>query len=137
MLVALAIVAVAAAVAYPRLGGTPPRVSLQSFSLQLASQLRACRAEALRRNMDVAVTIDVAQQSFTSDIQLRPSLTAKGIVISLKGTGIEWLDEKIGRITFKPDGSAGDAKVFLRDKTLLSVISVDWLTGAIHTESKG
>jgi len=87
--------------------------------------------------MDVAVTIDVAQQSFTSDIQLRPSLTAKGIVISLKGTGIEWLDEKIGRITFKPDGSAGDAKVFLRDKTLLSVISVDWLTGAIHTESKG
>lgn len=136
LLTVLSIVALVLALAFPRLGGTSARASLQGASLQLAAQLRACRAEALRTNRDVGMTIDISQHTYSSDVEIRAARLARTIEVSMTGAGVEWLGDQVGRIRFRPDGGAGAVTVFLRDGMLGATITVDWLTGATHLDMK-
>lgn len=132
LLIVLSILAAAAALAMPRLGGTEKRASLQNSALRLAADLRAAHADAMRLNSEKTLTIDVYQHTYWSDGQPRSQKIPNGINLTLSGKSIEWLNDTTGRIRFQPEGSATEATIVLKQDQRQANIAIDWLTGAVR-----
>lgn len=130
LIVVLALIGLAVAVAAPRLGGVRETAALRSAALGLGSQLRAMHAAALRDNADQALTIDVERRSFWTSVDRRLHPLPPEMAISVWGSGLEKPTPRTVAIRFRPDGSACDANILLRQGVRSAMLRVDWLTSA-------
>lgn len=130
LIVVLALIGLAAAVAAPRLGGVRETAALRSAALGLGTQLRAMHAAALRDNTDQALTIDVERRSFWTSADRRLHPLPPQMAISVWGPGLEKPTPRTVAIRFRPDGSACDANILLRQGERSAMLRVDWLTSA-------
>ena len=124
----LAILAIAATLALPRLQGTNQRAALQSAVQQITAALKLARAEVLRTSTDQIVTFDLANRTFWPGTA-KPQGLGPRIAITIPDDGLEW-DGALRRVRFRPDGSATGGTIALDDGTERARIAIDWLTGA-------
>jgi len=130
LLITLAIVAGLAVLALPRLGNAKARVSLHSFTMELAAELRAARSTAQWSNAETSVSIDLQNRAFWSDVHAGRQSIPEEINIEISGAGIVTAAARQGRVRFRPDGNSGPGRIALKDGKRSAVLTVDGLTGA-------
>jgi general secretion pathway protein H len=136
LLVVLAILSLAAALALPALQRPPDGLRLEAATRTLMSTLRFSRAQAIARNADVIVTMDVERRSVEpstgSAIQLD-----RGISVEIIFASAERRRSAAGAIRFFPDGTSSGGDIMLTLNQRRARVSVNWLTGEARLEPAG
>ncbi|HXO69424.1 MAG TPA: GspH/FimT family pseudopilin [Bradyrhizobium sp.] len=131
MLVVVAVLALTATFAMPLLSGGSEGFRLEMASSELAAAFRVTRSQAITRNIETALMIDVDRRTFSSAaVRQRPF--APDIEAKLTfASGIRSASSD-GGFKFFPDGSStgGDVTLSLRGKQ--TKLCVDWLTGEVR-----
>ncbi|MGF1641919.1 MAG: GspH/FimT family pseudopilin [Rhodospirillales bacterium] len=130
LLVVLALVALIAAGSLPLLArGTGP-AALKGAAQDVAAALRRARSEAVVRNTDVVLTVDVGERSFRVGDAAARALPAT-LAVELYTAQTERIAADAGGIRFFPDGSATGGEIVLADDRSKLNVQVDWLTGRV------
>lgn len=131
LLVVMAIMVMAYAMTAPMIAAGLSAVNIKAAARQVASGLRQARSEAVVRNKEVALTLDVEQRQFSSSEEKRIHRIAQEIDISLFTAQAELVDAKRGAIRFFPDGSSTGGRVTLTRGERKYRVDVDWMTGRV------
>jgi prepilin-type N-terminal cleavage/methylation domain-containing protein len=146
LMMVLAILAGVVALSFPRigLGRLPPRSAVQSMALQVATDLRATRAEAMRTNSEQTFTLALGQRATWSQAQPTPRHFVEGIDVDVTGpdlawSGLERSSDRAVQVRFQPTGAATGGEIIVRDSRQaaphhVARISIDWLTGVARIE---
>jgi len=134
LIIALGIMALGVAVAFPYFEGTRAGHQLRATAYDIASQLRDARASAQARNIDQAFILDVGNRRMWLDgSQVRRALSPR-LAVDVEVPVAEQLAANVVRVRFFADGSASGGKLVLRDGTRRATVSVNWLTGDVRVE---
>jgi general secretion pathway protein H len=128
VLLILSVLLVAAPIAFDRV---LPRLEARSDARAVADLLRDARGRAIRRNLETAVVIDVAQRTYRLEESGDEGHFGDGIELTLKIATSEQLDEDSGRIRFFPDGTSTGGGVTLERRGQQFSVLVDWLYGRV------
>ena len=134
LLVVLVIMAVAAGLMLPQFGKGPPRDAVQSMALQLATELKATRDDALRTNTEQLFTVELGRRETWSQARPAPRRFVDGIDLDISGPSLEWVGARAVQWRFQPGGGATGGDITVRDGRTAAVVSVDWLTGVARIE---
>jgi general secretion pathway protein H len=123
----------------PGLGRTPPQTTVQSMAVQLAADLRATRAEALRTNAEQTFTLELGQRATWSLARPSPRRFVDGIDIEVTGPSLEWSGDRAVQFRFQPTGAATGGEIIISESRQAAPphaarISIDWLTGVARIE---
>jgi general secretion pathway protein H len=133
LVVAMALMALALGIALPGLRLSGQRVRLEPLTLSIAADLRRARTAALMGGRAVVVAIDPAIHGYRIDGASRPVKLPAGAVVSLTTPRFSQKSAGAGQVTFFPDGSSTGGRFTIGDGTgNTMLLSVEWLTGAIH-----
>jgi general secretion pathway protein H len=128
LLVALAIVALVAALAFPGIQAKSRSQNAETISREIVSRLRVSRTLAIARAapQSVVVAPGARQIRFPDGFLLN---VPKGIELTIV-TGQETVQaESEAVLAFLPNGSATGAELFLKDTATEVKVEVNWLTG--------
>lgn len=131
ILVALVIGVLLIALVPPLLSGLGGATEVRSAVRQLAAGLRGARNEAVTRQQEATLTLDLAQHRFAVSGDPREIALPEGIALKLDTAQSELLDRTTGSIRFFPDGSSTGGAITVSGSKLAFRVNVDWLTGAI------
>ena len=131
ILVALVIGVLLIALVPPLLSGLGGATEVRSAARQLAAGLRSARNEAVTRQQEATLTLDLAQHRFAVSGDPREIALPEGIALKLDTAQSELLDRTTGGIRFFPDGSSTGGAITVSGPKLAFRVNVDWLTGAI------
>jgi general secretion pathway protein H len=129
MLAVVAIMALVASIAVPLVNGKPSdNLRLQAAVYAFTGAIRATRANAILRDTQAVLIVDVDQRTLSSPA-LPPRSFAPEIAAQLEVAAPERLSPSRGGIRFYPDGTStgGDVRLSLHDRE--ARICVNWLTG--------
>jgi len=104
---------------------------LKALSRDLASALRYARGQALISHKEVAVAINLAENSYQLTNRDKTFHFSDEIDLTLVIAQDEFEGEEIGHLRFYPDGSSSGGRITLEWGNLSSQIDVNWLSGAI------
>ena len=135
LLVVLAIIAITASVAGASFRSPTRSIELVAVSHDLASRLRSARAASISRSKPVGVTFNLRDRAYRSEAETREVRLPPDFLMTVE-TARDYIGEGGGtaRLLFYPDGSSSGGKVRLERDGRISVIGVDWLTGAVRSE---
>lgn len=130
----MVIAALAFTVVPVMMSGTALTAEVRGSVRQLASGLRAARSEAITRQVEGTVILDLATRRFQVSGRTREGQlpTHESVEIKLYTAQDELVDEDTGRIRFFPDGSSTGGHVSVRDEQVEYRVNVDWLTGRVE-----
>jgi len=133
IMVVLVIAAVAFTIVPVMMAGTARTTEIRGSVRQLASGLRAARSEAITRQVEGIVTVDLEARRFRVSGRTREGRLpdAESVEIKLYTAQEELVDDSTGRIRFFPDGSSTGGHVSLMDEQTEYRVNVDWLTGRV------
>src|SRR5262249_46739345 len=100
---------------------------LAAATAEIASGLRAARAEAIARNHPVSFAVDLAEHRFRIGSGSVQTLSGELQLTLLTVAG----EQRTGGIRFNPDGSSTGGRIELADGKQTMAVGVDWLTGRI------
>ena len=130
ILVVLAILGLSLALV---VGYKPPwssTLGLRGAAAEVAAGLREARSEAILRNRQVSLDLDLARRRFQVGAgrvrQLSPELSLALLTVSG-----EQRNAQTGGIRFNPDGSSTGGRISLGDGRRSIAVGVDWLTGRV------
>lgn len=129
VLVVLAVIAMAAVVAWPRAHGARQRLALEAAAIDLASEMKSARATAIRTNSEQTLAIDTAARHYIRDGWTAARLLPGQFDVALDTIRSEQTGPAAGRIRFYPDGSATGGRVILGSGSRRVIVAIDWLTG--------
>ena len=131
MIAVLAILALAAGLAMPRLSAMRQNLKVKSAAVQLVSSLKITRAAALASNDDHALIVDTQRRRYWADGAVRTQALPRDLSVAFEGQGGG--PDSAGRASFlfRPDGTASGGKINIGSGRQGAVITVDWLTGSI------
>ena len=131
LLVVLVIAVLLVAVVPPLISGMSGATELRSAARQVAAGLRFARNEAVTRQREAVLTLDLSKHRFAVSGDPREIALPKSLSLHLYTAQSELLDQATGNIRFFPDGSSTGGAVTVSGPKLAYRINVDWLTGAI------
>lgn len=131
LLVVLVIAVLLVAVVPPLISGMSGATELRSAARQLAAGLRFARNEAVTRQREAILTLDLSKHRFAVSGDPREIALPESLSLHLYTAQSELLDQATGNIRFFPDGSSTGGAVTVSGPKLAYRINVDWLTGAI------
>ncbi|MER2603743.1 MAG: GspH/FimT family pseudopilin [Candidatus Competibacter phosphatis] len=131
VLVALVIGVLLVALTPPLLSGMSDATELRGAARQLAAGLRNARNEAVTRQQEAALLLDLAGRRFAVSGDAREVTLPNSVELHLYTAQSEVLDREKGRIRFFPDGSSTGGSITVSGPKLAYRVNVDWLTGAI------
>jgi general secretion pathway protein H len=134
LIVALGIMALGVAVAFPYFEGTRAGHQLRATAYDIASQLRDARAAAQARNIDQAFIFDVGNRRMWLDGSAVRRALSPRLAVDVEVPVAEQLAANVVRVRFFADGSASGGKLVLRDGGRRATVSVNWLTGDVRVE---
>ncbi len=137
ILVALVIGVLLVALVPPLLSGMSGATELRGAARQLAAGLRSARNEAITRQHEAVLTLDLAQHRFGVSGDPREIKLPDGVAIKLYTAQSELIDGATGNIRFFPDGSSTGGAIAVSGPKLTYRVNVDWLTGAIAIIEQG
>lgn len=131
LLVVLVIAVLLVAVVPPLISGMSGATELRSAARQVAAGLRFARNEAVTRQREAVLTLDLSKHRFAVSGDPREIALPESLSLHLYTAQSELLDQATGNIRFFPDGSSTGGAVTVSSPKLAYRINVDWLTGAI------
>lgn len=131
LLVVLAIMAVAYALAAPAVSTGMAGAEMKAAARQLAAGLRKARGEAVARQREITVTVDVEGRRFQLAGDARVYPLPGHAEISLFTAQSERVGEKTGAIRFYPDGGSTGGRITLAARDHRYAVDVNWLTGKV------
>lgn len=131
VLVALVIGVLLVALTPPLLSGMSGATELRGAARQLAAGLRNARNEAVTRQQEAVLLLDLAGHRFAVSGDPREVALPNSVGLHLYTAQSELLDDEKGSIRFFPDGSSTGGAITVSGPKLTYRINVDWLTGAI------
>ena len=131
ILVALVIGMLLVALVPPLLSGLGGATELRAATRQLAAGLRGARNEAVTRQQEAVLTLDLTGHRFGVTGDPREIPLPDSVALKLYTAQSELLDNTTGSIRFFPDGSSTGGAITIGGPKLTYRINVDWLTGAI------
>ncbi len=131
VLVALVIGVLLVAVTPPLLSGMSGATELRGAARQLAAGLRNARNEAITRQQEAVLLLDLAGRRFAVSGDAREVALPNSIELHLYTAQSELLDREQGSIRFFPDGSSTGGAITVSGPKQAYRVNVDWLTGAI------
>ena len=131
MLVALVIGVLLVTLVPPLLSGLSGGTELRGAARQLAAGLRSARNQAVSRQQEAVLTIDLAQRRFGVSGDPRIIALPGSLVFRLFTAQSELLNQTTGNIRFFPDGSSTGGAITVSGPRLAYRVNVDWLTGAV------
>ncbi len=139
VLLILSVLLVATPIAFDRI---LPSLEIEADARDLANLLRDARGQAIRRNIETTVVIDVARRIYWlgetggagPGPRDREGRFADGITVTLRTATSEQVEENVGRIRFFPDGTSTGGGVMLDRRGRRFNVEVDWLYGHVRLE---
>lgn len=131
VLVALVIGVLLVAVTPPLLSGMSGATELRGAARQLAAGLRNARNEAVTRQQEAVLLLDLAGHRFAVSGDPRQVALPNSVALHLYTAQSELLNDEKGSIRFFPDGSSTGGAITVSGPKLAYRVNVDWLTGAI------
>lgn len=131
LLVVLVIAVLLVALTPPLLSGLSTTTELRSAARQLAAGLRLARNEAVIRQREATLTLDLAQRRFVVSGERRQINLPESIGLHLYTAQSELWDQATGSIRFFPDGSSTGGAITVSGPKVAYRVNVDWLTGGI------
>lgn len=131
LLVVLVIGVLLVSLAPPLLSGLSGATELRGAARQVAAGLRSARNEAVSRQREATLTLDLEQRRFGVTGDPREIVLPEGLGIRLYTAQAEVVDGATGGIRFFPDGSSTGGAITVSGSQRAYRVSVDWLTGAI------
>jgi general secretion pathway protein H len=131
VLVALVIGVLLVAVTPPLLSGMSGATELRGAARQLAAGLRNARNEAVTRQQEAVLLLDLAGHRFAVSGDPREVALPNSVALHLYTAQSELLDDEKGSIRFFPDGSSTGGAITVSGPKLAYRVNIDWLTGAI------
>lgn len=129
LVIVLAMIAGITALSLPNFWRRPAELSLRTTALDMATMMRATRADAVRRNIERAFLIDPAQRTYWSDANPAPKPIPSTLGIDAEFAARARLSAASGRYAFFADGTASGGKIVLREGDVSATIAIDGLTG--------
>ncbi len=130
MLVVLAVLALIVGLIVSRGPARSQRLETDAAARGLVGALRVARAQAIAQNRPVGVSVDVAGHAYrTGDGTLRTLPPA--LAISVTTVTGQTAGDRLGAISFAPDGSSTGGRIELAESGRVVRIGVDWLTGRV------
>jgi general secretion pathway protein H len=115
----------------PLLSGLSGAAELRGAARQLAAGLRNARNDAITRQREAVLTLDLAQHRFGVTGDPRPIELPDSVALKLHTAQAELIDGATGNIRFFPDGSSTGGHITVSGPKFAYRVNVDWLTGAI------
>ena len=131
ILVALVIGVLLVALTPPLLSGMSGAAELRGAARQLAAGLRNARNEAITRQREAVLTLDLAKHRFAVSGDAREIALPNNVALHLYTAQSELLDEEKGSIRFFSDGSSTGGAITVSGPKLAYRVNIDWLTGGI------
>lgn len=131
ILVALVIGVLLVALVPPLLSGLSGSVELRGAARQLAAGLRSARNQAVTRQQEAVLTLDLAQRRFGVSGDPRVIALPASVALKLYTAQSELLDQATGNLRFFPDGSSTGGAITVSGPKIAYRVNVDWLTGAV------
>ncbi len=131
ILIVLVIGVLLVALVPPLLSGMSGATELRSAARQLAAGLRNARNEAVARQQEAVLTLDLDRHHFGVTGDPREIALPDGVVLKLYTAQSELLDSATGSIRFFPDGGSTGGSITVSGPKLAYRVNVDWLTGGI------
>jgi len=130
LLVVLTILGLALVLAMPTLGRLLPGLELRTEARDAAGVLREARAQAIGRNEEVVVVIDLERGLV--EVEGKSALLLKRQIVTPTSTGESQSSESTPiEIRFFPDGTSTGGRLTLALGERQEHVVVDWLTGAV------
>lgn len=115
----------------PLLSGLGGSVELRGAARQLAAGLRNARNEAVSRQQETVLALDLERHRFGVTGDSREVSLPDNVGLQLHTAQSEVREGKIGAIRFFPDGSSTGGFITVSGPKVAYRVNVDWLTGAI------
>lgn len=131
LLVALVIGVLLVTLVPPLLSGLSDGTELRGAARLLAAGLRCARNQAVTRQQDAVLTLDLAQRRFGVSGDPRVIALPNSVAVTLYTAQSELLDHTTGTIRFFPDGSSTGGAITVSNPKIAYRVNVDWLTGAV------
>lgn len=131
LLVVLVIAVLLVALVPPLLSGLSGGTELRGAARQLAAGLRFARNEAITRQREAVLTLDLAQHRFAVTGDPREIALPENLALHLYTAQSELLDQATGNVRFFPDGSSTGGAITVSGPKLAYRVNVDWLTGGV------
>ncbi|MEZ5584105.1 MAG: GspH/FimT family protein [Candidatus Competibacteraceae bacterium] len=136
LLVVLVILVLVVAVVPPLFMGVGSSAELRGAARQLAAGLRAARSNAVLKQNDAILTVDLEARQFQVSGDTRKVSLPGDVEVKLYTAQSELLNESSGNIRFFPDGSSTGGHITLANGRLEYTVNVDWLTGRIGIDEQ-
>ena len=131
ILIVLVIGVLLVALVPPLLSGMSGATELRGAARQLAAGLRNARNEAVTRQQEAVLTLDLERRRFGVTGDPREIALPESVALKLYTAQSELLDSATGGIRFFPDGSSTGGAITVSGPKLAYRVNVDWLTGAV------
>ena len=131
MIAALAMVALAVSLVMPLLRASRQSLRLRTVAVEMASNLKIARAEAIKTNSDFVFVLDTSNRSYGASGAVASKRIPRDIAVSFEAQAAESDGPSRAGFRFRPDGTASGGAIKLTSGTSAAAISVDWLTGAV------
>lgn len=104
---------------------------LKAASRDLMSALRYARGQALIAQQEIAVAVNLAENSYRISNRDKDYPLPSEIELTLVIAQDEFKNDEIGQIRFYPDGSSSGGRITLEWGELMRKIDVNWLSGKV------
>ena len=131
ILIVLVIGVLLVALVPPLLSGMSGATELRGAARQLAAGLRNARNEAVVRQQEAVLTLDLERRRFGVTGDPREIALPESVALKLYTAQSELLDSATGGIRFFPDGSSTGGAITVSGPKLAYRVNVDWLTGTV------
>lgn len=132
LLVVLAIMTFIIAVIPPLLPNVVAGAQVRSAVRELAAGLKYARSQAIARQEETVLTVDVEQKFFRINDKQKSLPVPDDTTIALITADTEQVSPGAGHIRFFPDGSSTGGQIKLSRVPNEFLIDVNWLTGKVR-----
>ena len=129
LIVVMAILAMAAVMAFPSASGSRRGLTAEAAALNFASALRIARAEAMRSNREQTLVLDVARRHYSAAGLRVARALPSDVAISYEIPAAEQSAAATAAVRFRPDGSSSGGTFRFAAHRQTASVAVDWLTG--------
>ncbi len=131
LLVVMAILGALLLIVPPMFATSLSTASLKAATRDVAAGLRQARSDAIVRNREIPLVVDVEAGRLTIGDDASPKSLSPDITLTLHTAESERVSDTVGRIRFFPDGSSTGGGITLERDDRKYHVTVDWLTGQI------
>lgn len=134
LVIALVVVSLMLALVVPSLTSALEQAKLKATARTLAATLRMAREQAIARQVDAVVLVNVGARRYGLEGSGRVRTIPEGIRVKVFAARAEQQHRSTLGIRYFPDGTATGGRVSLAQGLRHYDVDVDWLTGRVQIE---